>query len=135
MEIVWFKRDLRVHDHAPLAAACASGRAVLPLYIVEPELWAQPDASGRQFAFLVESLTDLDRSLTARSGRLVVRMGDAMQILHDLHAAHGITGILADEAGMLRFRLTVHRGFSSQPAQSATWLRYTRTWLARLVPQ
>jgi deoxyribodipyrimidine photo-lyase len=31
MEIVWFKRDLRVHDHAPLAAACASGRSVLPL--------------------------------------------------------------------------------------------------------
>jgi deoxyribodipyrimidine photo-lyase len=97
MEIAWFKRDLRVHDHAPLAAACASGRPVLPLYIVEPELWQQPDASGRQFTFLVESLTDLDRSLAARGGRLVVRMGDAVQILHDLHAAHGITGIHAHQ--------------------------------------
>ncbi len=47
MEIVWFKRDLRVHDHAPLVAACASGRPVLPLHIVEPELWQQSDASGR----------------------------------------------------------------------------------------
>ncbi|WP_310475941.1 deoxyribodipyrimidine photo-lyase [Sandarakinorhabdus sp.] len=97
MEIVWFKRDLRVHDHAPLAAACTSGRPVLPLYIVEPELWQQPDASGRQFEFLCESLADLDRSLTARGGRLVVRVGDACQVLHDLHAAHGITAIHAHE--------------------------------------
>lgn len=97
MEIVWFKRDLRVHDHAPLAAACASGRAVLPLYIVEPELWQQADASGRQFGFLAESLADLDRSLAARGGRLVVRLGDAVEVLRDLHAAYGITAIHAHQ--------------------------------------
>jgi len=97
MHIVWFKRDLRVHDHAPLAAACASGGPVLPLYIVEPDLWQQADASGRQFGFLAESLRDLDGSLAARSGRLVVRVGEAVQILHDLHAAHGITAIHAHQ--------------------------------------
>ncbi len=95
MDIVWFKRDLRVHDHAPLAAAVASGRPVLPLYIVEPAQWAQPDASGRQFGFLAESLSDLDRSLRARGARLVVRVGDAAGVLHDLHAAHGIRAIHA----------------------------------------
>ncbi|MGB1710716.1 MAG: deoxyribodipyrimidine photo-lyase, partial [Candidatus Puniceispirillaceae bacterium] len=35
VEIVWYKRDLRVEDHAPLARAAASG-AVIPLYILEP---------------------------------------------------------------------------------------------------
>jgi deoxyribodipyrimidine photo-lyase len=97
VEIVWFKRDVRVHDHAPLAAACASGRPVLPLYIVEPGLWQQADASGRQFAFLADSLADLDRSLQARGGRLVVRVGDAVQVLRNLHATHGITAIHAHE--------------------------------------
>ncbi len=97
MEIVWFKRDLRVHDHAPLLAAVASGRPVLPLYILEPSLWAQPDASGRQLAFLLESLADLDRSLAARGARLVVRVGEAVQVLHDLHSAHGITALHAHE--------------------------------------
>uniref|UniRef100_UPI0018CBFDE9 deoxyribodipyrimidine photo-lyase n=1 Tax=Sandarakinorhabdus oryzae TaxID=2675220 RepID=UPI0018CBFDE9 len=97
MEIVWFKRDLRVHDHAPLVAACASGRPVLPLYIVEPELWQQPDASGRQYGFLAECLADLDLSLAARGARLVVRVGDAVQVLHDLHAAHGISALHAHE--------------------------------------
>ncbi|MEI6486430.1 MAG: deoxyribodipyrimidine photo-lyase [Sphingomonadales bacterium] len=102
MEIVWFKRDLRVHDHAALAAACASGRPVLPLYIVEPGLWAQPDMSARQYGFLAESLTDLGRSLAARGARLVVRVGNAVDVLAALHRRHGITAIHAhQETGTL----------------------------------
>ena len=97
MHIVWFKRDLRLHDHAPLCAAVASGQRVLPLYIVEPGLWAEADASGRQYAFLSESLAELQRSLAARGARLVVRVGDAVQVLADLHRRHGISAIHAHE--------------------------------------
>ncbi|WP_310497270.1 FAD-binding domain-containing protein [Sandarakinorhabdus sp.] len=97
MEIVWFKRDLRLHDHAPLAAAMAGGRAILPLYIIEPSLWAQRDASGRQFAFLRECLVDLDLSLQARGARLVTMVGEAADVLERLHAAHGIAAIHAHE--------------------------------------
>jgi len=50
LNIVWFKRDLRVADHCPLAMAAAAG-PVLPLYIAEPGLWAESDASARQWAF------------------------------------------------------------------------------------
>ncbi len=34
-EVVWFKRDLRIDDHAPLTTAAKQG-AVLCLYIYEP---------------------------------------------------------------------------------------------------
>jgi deoxyribodipyrimidine photo-lyase len=102
LEIVWFKRDLRVHDHAPLAEAAASGRAVLPLYIVEPELWAQPEMSGRHFDFLRESLADLDASLARRGARLVVRMGDAVDVLEGIRRRHGIATLRAhEETGLL----------------------------------
>ncbi len=47
MQLVWFKRDLRLEDHRPLIQALALGD-VLPLYIVEPDMWRQQDASGRQ---------------------------------------------------------------------------------------
>ncbi|MDP6218029.1 MAG: deoxyribodipyrimidine photo-lyase, partial [Alphaproteobacteria bacterium] len=47
ISIVWFKRDLRVADHAPLHAAVASGYPVLPLYMIEPEYWAQDTSSTR----------------------------------------------------------------------------------------
>jgi deoxyribodipyrimidine photo-lyase len=101
VHLVWFRNDLRVHDHAALAAAVASGAPVLPLYIFEPEAWALPEHSRRQFDFLMESLTELDEALTGRGARLIVRKGDARDILSDLHRRHGIEAIhMYEETGL-----------------------------------
>ena len=43
--IVWFKRDLRVFDHAPLADAVHDADFVLPLFVVEPDYWQMPTSS------------------------------------------------------------------------------------------
>ena len=91
--IVWFKRDLRVHDHAPLAAACASGDPVLALYIFEPELWSGPDGTARQLSFLKESLSELAEALEERGAELVVRIGEASEVFSQLHRDHGVTAI------------------------------------------
>ncbi|MGA0311011.1 MAG: deoxyribodipyrimidine photo-lyase, partial [Candidatus Puniceispirillaceae bacterium] len=48
VNIVWFKRDLRVFDHAPLAIAARDGALVLPLFVVEPDYWRLPTSSRRQ---------------------------------------------------------------------------------------
>lgn len=91
--IVWFKRDLRVHDHAPLAAACASGEPLLALYIFEPELWSGPDGTARQLTFLRESLTELKDTLEERGGQLVIRIGEASEIFAQLHRDLGVAAI------------------------------------------
>ena len=96
MHVVWFKRDLRVWDHAPLVAACAAGD-VLPLYVVEPKLWVQPDMSFRHYAFLSETLSSLDESLRKLGQPLVIRVGDMPDILASLHQKHGITALYAHE--------------------------------------
>ena len=44
--VLWFKRDLRITDHAALAAAAEAG-PTLALYVVEPDYWALPDTSAR----------------------------------------------------------------------------------------
>jgi deoxyribodipyrimidine photo-lyase len=97
LHVVWFKRDLRVHDHAPLLAAVAGGAPVLPLYIFEPGYWSLPEHSARQFEFLLESLTDLDAALRARGSKLIVRTGDAVDVFADLHQRHGLAAIHAHE--------------------------------------
>jgi len=94
--ICWFKRDLRVADHPALARAAALG-PVIPLYIVEPGLWAQPDASGRQYAFLAECLDGLREDLAALGLPLVVRVGDAVEVLDALRAAHGVAHMVSHE--------------------------------------
>ncbi len=84
--VVWFKRDLRVTDHAPLLAAAARG-PVLCLYVVEPSVWSEPDAAAQHYAFVVESLRVLHSELKRIGSRLEVVQGEAPAVLQRLHAA------------------------------------------------
>ena len=96
LQIVWFKRDLRIVDHRPLLAAAERG-PVLPLYIVEPELWQQPDASERQWLFCREALLELRRALADLGQPLVVRTGDVVQVLERARRQFGIDGLWSHE--------------------------------------
>lgn len=94
--IVWLKRDLRLQDQAPLIEAAALGPVCL-LYIVEPDYWALPDTSYRQYAFIRESLMALDQRLRGLNGHLTVRVGQAVEVFSELHNAYGIASIHAHE--------------------------------------
>ena len=76
MNIVWFKRDLRTHDHEALALAAKNGD-VLPLYILEPDLWKQPDVSYRHFQYLRHYLSQLEAMFEKAGCKLVIKVGDA----------------------------------------------------------
>ena len=68
----------------PALTLAASLGPVLPAYVVEPELWFQPDASARQWAFVAESLAGLREDLAGIGAPLVVRVGEAVQVLEGL---------------------------------------------------
>ncbi|MFN3235328.1 MAG: FAD-binding domain-containing protein [Gammaproteobacteria bacterium] len=92
MQVVWYKRDLRIHDHRPLTTAASHG-PVLPLYILEPELWKQPDLSYRQYDFLKESLSDLNKYLKEIGQPLIIKTGDAISILNEINKKHRIDAL------------------------------------------
>jgi len=94
IEIVWFKRDLRVEDHAALAAARGP---LLCLHVVEPGYWQGADASPRQWRFARAALQDLRASLGALGLPLVVRVGEVVAVLAALHARHGIAALHSHE--------------------------------------
>ncbi len=94
--VVWFKRDLRIVDHAALAAAARHG-PVLCLYIVEPSLWAQADAARQHYEFILESLRDVYRDLRQLGGRLHVVTGEVTEILSRLYAARPFSALHAHE--------------------------------------
>ena len=89
MDVVWFKRDLRIHDHFPLHNAAKKG-AVLPLYIFEPKLWQQPDLSYRHYVFLIECLKELTRELSRLGQKLIIRLGDAVDILDTIANTYSV---------------------------------------------
>ena len=92
MQLVWFKRDLRLHDHAVLTKASKRG-SILPLYIFEPTLWQQPDMSYRHYLFLKQSLDDLSQTLNNLGHKLVIKVGDAVDILNDIKECHPIEAL------------------------------------------
>jgi deoxyribodipyrimidine photo-lyase len=76
--VMWFRRDLRVHDNPALLEASLAG-AALPLFVVDPRLWRAAGPPRR--AWLVRSLRALDESL---GGSLVVRHGDPADVVPEL---------------------------------------------------
>ena len=96
LHVVWFKRDLRVWDHRPLVEASKRG-PVLPLYVVEPELWRQSDASSRHWHFLQDCLKDLAHALGQLGQPLVVQVGTVTDVLADIHNTHGIAALWSHE--------------------------------------
>jgi len=96
LQVVWFKRDLRAFDNRALAAAAARG-PVLPLYVVEPELWAQRDMSARQWEFIAETLVELREDMAKLGQGLVVRRGTMCEVLDRIRTEHGHFTLWAHE--------------------------------------
>ena len=96
--VVWFKRDLRVSDHAALVAACPSGLPVLPLYIVETDYWQTPVASRRHWHFIHDCLTSLNTALRGLGQELItLSANDAVNALNTLRQDVHIERIFAHE--------------------------------------
>ncbi len=87
MQCVWFKRDLRVDDHSPLARAARRG-PLLALYVYEPDQLAAPECDASHLEFINRSLAELRAALRERGGELVLRTGRMPEVLAQLHAVH-----------------------------------------------
>ncbi|MCT8159714.1 FAD-binding domain-containing protein [Pseudoruegeria sp. SHC-113] len=132
--ILWFKRDLRVQDNAALRLAAGQG-PVIPLYICEPEYWALPDSSGRQWSFLRECLPELARDLTALGAPLQIRTGDAVAVLEDLRRSHGVRRLVShEETGNLwTFRRDLRVGEWAK-ARGVDWQEVAQPGIERRSP-
>ena len=74
--ILWFRNDLRLNDHPGVAAALATGRPILPLYIWDDSLGARPMGAASRW-WLKRSLEALDDDLRQRGSRLIIAQGHA----------------------------------------------------------
>ena len=80
LQIVWFKRDLRVYDHGPLLDAAAEG-PVVGLYMLEPDVLGAPESHPRHWEFVLASLRELRGNLRRLGSDLWVRQGEAAGVM------------------------------------------------------
>jgi deoxyribodipyrimidine photo-lyase len=78
--VMWFRQDLRLADNPALTAAIASGRPVIPLFVLHQASDGR-DWGAASLWWLDKSLRALDESLRARGSRLILRRGDPAVIV------------------------------------------------------
>ena len=96
VNLFWFKKDLRIFDNEALTEALRNGK-VLPIFIVEPNLWQLPDHSSRQWEFVRECLIDLNNSLNKIGLKLFIRTGNVIDIIEDLIKKYKISAIYSHQ--------------------------------------
>lgn len=86
--VLWFRRDLRLADNPALLAAAEAGDEVVPLFVLDPTLWAPAGAARR--AYLVRSLRGLDASM---GDALLLRHGRPVRMLLEVVEQHRATSV------------------------------------------
>ena len=87
--LVWLRHELRLGDNPALSAAVATGRPVIPVFILDDTA----DIGGAVAWWLHHSLTSLARSISERGGTLLLRRGDPLTLIPALIAETGASGL------------------------------------------
>jgi deoxyribodipyrimidine photo-lyase len=78
--LLWYRTDLRVHDHEPLYRVVQAGLPIVPVYCIDPRQFGKtafgfPKTGAFRTQFLLESLADLRQRLHSIGSDLIVRRG------------------------------------------------------------
>ncbi|MEM8832327.1 MAG: FAD-binding domain-containing protein [Cyanobacteria bacterium P01_G01_bin.19] len=84
MQIVWFRRDLRLTDNEIISVAAQNQQAVLPCFVVDPWFYRQPEIAAPRVKFLFESLENLDTNLRKCGSRLYLFVGESVATILSL---------------------------------------------------
>ena len=96
LNILWFKKDLRIHDNEALNESLKNNN-ILPIYIIEKEIWKQSTHSSRQWQFCKESLLDLRNALTEIGQPLIIRTGNVIDIFEEISSKFIVKGIYSHQ--------------------------------------
>ncbi len=91
--ILWFRRDLRVHDHPALVAAVAAADEVVPVFVIDDALLAGRWPAPNRAWFMRESVAALSAALEERGASLRILRGNPVEVLPALARQTGATSL------------------------------------------
>ena len=94
--LVWFRRDLRVDDHAALHHALRAADAVFCAFVFDRTILAPLPRADRRVEFICQSLAALDAALESRGGGMTVLTGDPVEEIPRLARALGVAAVYAN---------------------------------------
>jgi deoxyribodipyrimidine photo-lyase len=97
INIVWFKRDLRITDHEPLFYAKNEGIPILLVYIFEPTIMNYHDSDVRHWRFVYESIQDLNLKLKPFNTKIYWFHNEANVIFKLLFEKYYVTTVFSSQ--------------------------------------
>ena len=97
INIIWFKRDLRLKDHAPLKKASGTDTPCLLVYLLEPSLIDDPHYDVRHWRFVWESLVDMMDTLADHDIELLIAVEEAKDFYEKLSQHYKIQTVFSHE--------------------------------------
>ena len=102
INVVWLKRDLRLHDNEAIVNALKTKKRVLFLYSFEPLLMDDPHYSERHWNFIKESIVDLNEELEAYNSKILAVQSDIIASVNQLLTHYQISDIYSHQETGIR---------------------------------
>lgn len=107
INILWFKRDLRLQDHPPLKTAIEDDLQILMIYIFEPSLISAPYSDERHWRFVIESIKDINNHLKKYQQQIYVFYGEVIPVFQKIISLYDVKNVYSHQ-------------------ETGTWLTYQR---------
>lgn len=100
--IVWFRNDLRLHDHAALYSALHKSEEIIPVYCFDPRMFEKTslgfNKTGNYRAkFLLQAVENLRSNLQKVGSNLLILHGNPEELIPQAAKDHGVQGIYFSE--------------------------------------
>lgn len=93
--VLWFRRDLRLHDHPGLQHALEHADRVAPLFVIDDRILSGRWQSANRRWFLAAALRSLREELRKRGSELHLVRGDPAEAVSRFAAEIGADGVIA----------------------------------------
>ena len=90
MNIVWFKRDLRIKDHKPIYESLKGNNEICFIYIFEPLIENNFDFDYRHWNFVYQSLTELSKKT-----KVSIFYGDALEVFNTIIESYQVKNVFS----------------------------------------
>jgi deoxyribodipyrimidine photo-lyase len=132
VNIVWFKRDLRLKDHEALSVALKDGFPLLLIYCFEPSLVNAPQSDDRHWRFVWQSLEDMNRELARWDAKVHVFYQETLTVFQYLVKSYQVQKVfshLETGIGLTYQRDKVMAGFFE--ANGIAWQEFRQQGVSR----